>query len=73
MNIIAAVLASRVGLRVRAPKNLMAEGFFIPEGSLGRTRSCTCVGAIVGVQWDGREDILDMAFKDLEVVDVDAA
>lgn len=75
MNIVAAVLASRVGLRVRAPKGGLhvGAGILILEGTLGRTKSCTCAGAIVGVRWDGRDDELDTAFRDLEVVDEHAS
>lgn len=70
MNFVIAVLASRVGLRVRAPLTMVhVSGVTIPAGTLGRTKSARFAGRIVGVQWDGRDDELDWLFASLEVID----
>lgn len=71
MNLIASLLWARVGLRVKSRcAQALVDGTHIPAGALGTTKSATCAGAIVGVQWDGRDDQLDTRFDELEVVSV---
>ena len=70
MNLDIAVLAARVGLRVKATRNMHfpRNNVTVYEGACGTTTSATCAGAIVGVRFDGREDQLDVRFDALEVL-----
>ncbi len=70
MNLVSALLHGRLGLRVRTPVGAqhISSGVFIPAGTEGITKSATCAGAIVGVQWDGRDDVLDWKYSELEVL-----
>lgn len=72
MNLVAHLMAMRLGTLVRAPHPIiyMDTGYEVAEGTRGVVRLVTCAGGVVGIEWDGDEPgvLRRTAFNSIEVL-----